>query len=47
MNSKDYISYTLVALNIAFVLFVFVSRYLTRHYRNNEDDSGEDPTHLN
>ncbi|MGC6430837.1 MAG: hypothetical protein ACON5F_07330 [Jejuia sp.] len=41
MTIKDWIFYILVFLNIAFVVFVFVSRYLTRHEEHHHVDEDE------
>lgn len=42
MTTKDYVFYILVFFNIAFVVFVFISRYLTRHNRHHHDDLDDD-----
>jgi len=45
MTAKDYLFYTLVVLNIAFVIFVFTSRYLTRHDEHHHDDENDKQSH--
>ncbi len=39
---KTIVFYTLLGLNIAFLAFVFISRYLTRHDEHNHDDDDDD-----
>lgn len=45
-DTKTTVFYMLLGLNIAFLVFVFVSRYLTRHYEHDHgddvDDDGDD-----
>lgn len=46
MTSKDYLFYGLIVLNIAFVIFVFISRYLTRHNHHHDHFDTDDDSNI-
>ena len=41
-DTKTTVFYMLLGLNIAFLVFVFISRYLTRHDEHDHDDDDDD-----